>query len=793
MQAFSIVRPLEQGMGVAVARRSFFRGSDNEDMGVVARRVARGNISLVDQSKVGVDEEELLVRAIQSGAVLTSGRHLQHGDENQHKRNLELFANCASAPLSFINFLFLLNGSGVGRLFDDALMNVNWHAAPELVIMLKHDHPDYPKTREQFFRMGTEFSLLPFGTKLEDFSDEEYARVKAWVEDNIVDQPQFYRDNPETNIDSAVVYHRVKDSREGWAVGAELYEVMAWQHRALDTLILDFTDLRENGAPIAGMQGRPASGPMSTIRAFLNIAAKVVNAEEQMELWEQAMRVDDFYSQEVQVGGARRAARLSGKSWRDKSIFKFIAIKANCGLWTSNNSVIVDSEFWARVLAWVSTPKAERANLEELTLHAAEVFIKATEFAYLNGEPGFINIDLMDDIKSGVAYERPVYDNGQDIGCDRYPVTYGKELFVDVAKRSQKLRYPLILNPCGEISFSALGSYCLVGDIAPLMACPFDFERRPGGVLSTREAQDWDDAVELAGRLQARFLMRVNGMQAFFGEEVKRTERIGVSLTGIQEWAWARFGFSFDDLIDEQKSAPFWRLVERVSFAIKDEAPKYAAVLGIKAPVTVVTTKPSGSISKLYGLCEGAHLPAHIAYLRWVQFRGSKDGNGNWYPDTDPLVIDYERRGFPVRTLSTYKGVAIVGFPTLPLLSSLMPAEKIVTASQASPADQYAYLRLLERYWLGERGGCQISYTIKLYKDRVSLSDFRRVVLENQPTVRCCTLMPTLPESQLGYEYLPEQPLTIEEYEEVVSKIDSVADQVVTEDDLRCMAGVCPL
>ena len=35
--------------------------------------------------------------------------------------------------------------------------------------------------------------------------------------------------------------------------------------------------------------------------------------------------------------------------------------------------------------------------------------------------------------------------------------------------------------------------------------------------------------------------------------------------------------------------------------------------LGLRRPVTVTTVKPSGTISKLFGLTEGAHLPARRA------------------------------------------------------------------------------------------------------------------------------------------------------------------------------------
>ena len=101
------------------------------------------------------------------------------------------------------------------------------------------------------------------------------------------------------------------------------------------------------------MQGRPASGPVSLLRALLNIRRQVIEPARtrgaDLPLWEQAMLVDHHLSVEVQVGGARRAARMATKNWRDPGIFRFIRCKSEGGLWTANNSVMVDREFWQRV------------------------------------------------------------------------------------------------------------------------------------------------------------------------------------------------------------------------------------------------------------------------------------------------------------------------------------------------------------------------------------------------------------------------------------------------------------
>ena len=123
-------RALDTGMGVAVARRTVFRDTDQDCFGRVADRVSAGNMALLGRNLTPADrtEQARLRNAIATGTLLTSGRHLQHGDHEQPNRNMEVFTNCATAIVSFAKFYLLLNGSGVGRSYDDALTVVDWHS-----------------------------------------------------------------------------------------------------------------------------------------------------------------------------------------------------------------------------------------------------------------------------------------------------------------------------------------------------------------------------------------------------------------------------------------------------------------------------------------------------------------------------------------------------------------------------------------------------------------------------------------------------------------------------------------
>ena len=210
-------RPLEPGMGLAVGRRTVFRPEDAECFGKVADRVAAGNMSLLGRPLTAVehDEQARLRNAIATGALITSGRHLQHGDAEQASRNMEVFTNCATAIASFAMFYLLLNGSGVGRAYDDELVVVDWAKAPDLLLYLSPEHPDYPRSDAELRHFATELSLLPDPAQPADADS-----ARAWIDRELVADL--------AALPAGAIVHQIADSREGWAKAVELLESMAF-------------------------------------------------------------------------------------------------------------------------------------------------------------------------------------------------------------------------------------------------------------------------------------------------------------------------------------------------------------------------------------------------------------------------------------------------------------------------------------------------------------------------------------------------------------------------------------
>lgn len=716
----------------------------------VAHRVAVGSSLLRPED--AAHEFHAMHHHLRQASLLMSGRHLQHGDDTQPSRPMEVYTNCASSAMSCLTFYLLLNGSGVGRAYDNNLMLVDYSKMPITLPVIDGMHPD----------------VLTGEIKAMD------ARAAKHL----------YAGNE-------IIHFRVPDSREGWAKAVEFLEALTFSGKHDAVLLLDFSNVRCKGSPIRGMQDRPASGPgplMNTIEAIARLR------DCNMPVWRQTMYVDHYLAECVLVGGARRAARMATKTWRDHDVVDFIHIKrpieylgkngseieeyqAEHGqplgfLWSSNNSVTVDEEFWELIKLDPKEGNALPHPRRQLWIHAKTVLRAIAEASYYDGtgEPGIINQERLTQNDDGME----VLFDGDFAGSQRYQLDDAtKELTRRLAATVKNSRLRMITNPCGEIALLTLGGYCVIADVVPY------------------HAQNDDDA-EDAFRTATRALIRTNLMDSLYRKEVERTNRIGVGITGLHEYAFARFGYGWRDIVDEEKSKDFWLMLSRFKRAVDEEADRYSDVLGVNRPHTTTTIKPAGTTSKLFGLTEGAHLPSMREYLRWVQFRHD-----------DPLVQTYKDMGYPIRELKSYSGTTVVGFPTRPEICSLGMGDKLVTAAEATPEEQYQYLRLLEKYWirgvdkegnpLPERGN-QVSYTLKYDPKTVGFPEFMSTLVDGQSTIRCCSVMPQADTS--AYEYQPEQPLPKGEYEKIVSQLqkeDAQTKEDIGFEHVDCGANGCPI
>jgi hypothetical protein len=504
-------RSYAKGIGEAVADRTINRKTDlggKERWQDVAKRVSVGNTALLpsySQGQIAKSDNEFhrMHHHMRQASLLMSGRHLQHGDDTQASRPMEVFTNCATSASTFLTFYLLMNGAGVGRSYDDYMMVVDWGQMPIVIPVIDQHHADVQSGEIKFGDLAQAMHF--YGNR----------------------KPEIFR---------------VPDSREGWAKAVERMEIAAFNRERNKVLLIDFSDVRPRGAAIHGMQGRPASGPGPVMTAIANIA-KLRDAE--MAPWRAAMYADHYTADCVLVGGARRSARMATKIWSDPDVLDFIGVKKGGFLWSSNNSVMVDEKFWTLV----RTPhNSVKPGSHSMWAHAKAVFEAICQHSYHDrtGEPGLINADKLSWSNQGLS----VFADGDFAGSSRYQIDEDtKDLHLTLAEVWASLPYKAITNPCGEIVLGALGGYCVIADVVPYHAGGPRSRMSGPGIGTTAVLDEWDADTEDAFRTAARALMRVNTMDSLYSKEVRRTNRIGVGFTGIHEFAWARFGYAWAELV----------------------------------------------------------------------------------------------------------------------------------------------------------------------------------------------------------------------------------------------------
>jgi len=700
-----------------------------------------------------------------AGVMAYSGRHLQHGDWDQPNKKIEKFSNCSTGIFSFMTFKLGLDGSGVGSDYSNATRRTNWDNMPYVRVVLDASHPDFGKAFNEFSG---------------GFDSLAEARLKYPSESE------------------AVRWFDVEDTVEGWVSAIAALETAAFHEKHKEkTFIFNFTPVRSEGTPIKGQQGRPASGPIPLMRAFLKVASIRGSG---MPPWKQALFIDHYLAASTILGGVRRMARMATKWWKDPDILEFIRIKRNVKetgvLWTANHSILVDAEFWEQA----KDPRTD----------AALIFQAATAAAFMDrsGEPGFINVDKLNQRRDTLNEITAENYLNPDYGFNFHQKTL--EMCAKVLGIVKKQKYFMIVNPCAEISLASYGGYCLVADVN-------------GARVDTKA-----EFIKACG-LMAKFLVRTNRMKAMYKAETLRTNRIGVSLLGIHEMAWNMFNMTFHDLIkyysmlmdytEDQlrviaadldqpyavrNAINFWTLLSDARDEVEREAEKYSGFLGMRKPDTATCLKPGGTVSKIFVTTESANLPAYLYYMRWVQYEKDLPGQiGN------PALQDLIDRGYPIQDISQtlqYPGKVVVGFPTMQPIAEKM-GSLLVCASEASPEQHYMWLRLLEKFWLGgvnEDGSIRnnmISYTLKFQAksddqpNGVSYEEFRETILTWQSQIRCCSFdaSQSIGELKSAHAYLPEEPINKEKYFSMLKSIRRVDAEAYDNNSLQCASGICPI
>jgi hypothetical protein len=113
----------------------------------------------------------------------------------------------------------------------------------------------------------------------------------------------------------------------------------------------------------------------------------------------------------------------------------------------------------------------------------------------------------------------------------------------------------------------------------------------------------------------------------------------------------------------------------------------------------------------------------------------------------------------------------LVGFPTEALLAQLGQGAGLITAGEASLAEQYRWVALLERHWIGARQGNQVSCTLNFDADDISLADLRALLRRWQPKLRAAALLPRRATCGMVPTTMPEEAISAAEYTALMAHI----------------------
>lgn len=330
-------------------------------------------------------------------------------------------------------------------------------------------------------------------------------------------------------------------------------------------------------------------------------------------------------------------------------------------------------------------------------------------------------------------------------------------------------------NPCGEISL-ANGEPCNLFEVFPLVA----------------EEEGWN--LEDAFRLGVRFAKRVtfsNYDWEVSRKMIQQNRRIGISMSGIQDWILNDFGnrvvTGFKTTTNDQGQnvkEPVYdqRVVKKVNdlyHAVVKADEEYSKTLGCKPSIKHTTVKPSGTVAKLAGVSEGMHFHYAGYLIQRIRFQ-----------DTDPLLDALRKCGYHMEPDIYTKHTVCVEFP---VRAKNADSPAFASAGTVSIAEQFATQAFLQKYWSDNSVSCTITF-----QDNEA-SQIAPLLKQYQTSIKSTSLLPYYGGS---LKQAPKEPITKDVYTKRQAELsgdliatfnheqDKALDLVGQSD---CAGGACPI
>ncbi len=325
-------------------------------------------------------------------------------------------------------------------------------------------------------------------------------------------------------------------------------------------------------------------------------------------------------------------------------------------------------------------------------------------------------------------------------------------------------------NPCGEISL-ANGEPCNLFEVFPSIA----------------EAQGWQlqDVVALAARYTKRITFSPYDWEVS-RNIITKNRRIGVSLSGIQDWFLTHFGHRVVSSIDEDGHAHYnediVQAVDALYHATVNADTAYSRVLNCNPSIKHTTVKPSGTVSKLAGVSEGMHFHYSNYLIQRIRFQ-----------ESDPLLPALATSGYHVEPDIYTKNTQCVEFP---VRSANADDPAFASAGNISIAEQFATQAFLQTYWSDNAVSC----TITFQPNEAAL--IGPLLRQYRHTIKSTSLLPYAGDA---FKQAPKQPISKAEYEAHVAKITADVQAVYAQMHAQeqkglelvgqedCASGACPI
>ncbi|MBQ5548041.1 MAG: ribonucleoside-triphosphate reductase, adenosylcobalamin-dependent, partial [Prevotella sp.] len=245
-------------------------------------------------------------------------------------------------------------------------------------------------------------------------------------------------------------------------------------------------------------------------------------------------------------------------------------------------------------------------------------------------------------------------------------------------------------NPCGEITLEN-GEPCNLFEIFPSIA----------------EEQGWhmSQVINLAVRYAKRVTFGSYDWEVS-RNAITRNRRLGVSLSGIQDWFLSRFGQRCVTGWEEEdgKRQPVYDMeIARVLDSMYRQAvaadEEYSAQLGCEPSIKLTTVKPSGTVAKLAGVSEGMHFQWAGHYIQRIRFQ-----------DNDPLLEALKACGYHMEPDVYTKHTMVVEFP---VEASHWQSDSFASAGTVSAEEQLATQAFLQKYWSDNAVSCTVTFQKK--------------------------------------------------------------------------------